>query len=387
MNQCWAIVKKELLDAARDKKSLSTVFVLPVFFALFPFGLVYFVASVVDKADDIVLPVQGAEYALPLIQHLQENGVGISPAPEDPEAAILDRTHSMVLVIPEGFPDDFRNQRGTQISLLSDHARNQSQAQVGRVEQLINTWSQQIGALRLVARNVSPEVARPARINKVNVTPDERLNAQILGGLPGFILFMAFVSGLGMIAEMASGERERKSLEPLLANPVSHQTVFFGKWSAAVILTTVVALIGILLQFISINLAPTEELGLRLDMGPTKFFLIWFIVQPVIFFAVSVQLLVSFFAKSFKDAQSYNSLLMLLPLVPVYYLIFNAGAAETWQMFVPLLGPCALIADIFAGETPSLMHLLLSTAVSLVLAFLVARLAINLLQKEKTIFG
>ena len=190
-----------------------------------------------------------------------------------------------------------------------------------------------------------------------------------------------------MASDMTAGERERKSLEPLLINPVPYTYVFFGKWTAAVLVTFCITLFGIGLQILSINVAPLEELGLRLAMGWSQFALIMFIVIPVIFLASALQLLVSLFARSFKDAQSYNSLIVLLPVIPGLYLTFSSGSAEYWQMLVPILGPTALIVDVIGGEPIAIQHAIIAGGTSLVITTLLVFLGILLLKRERTIFG
>ena len=151
--------------------------------------------------------------------------------------------------------------------------------------------------------------------------------------------------------------------------------------------TFCITLFGIGLQILSINVAPLEELGLRLAMGWSQFALIMFIVIPVIFLASALQLLVSLFARSFKDAQSYNSLIVLLPAIPGLYLTFSSGSAEYWQMLVPILGPTALIVDVIGGEPIAIQHAIIAGGTSLVITTLLVFLGILLLKRERTIFG
>ena len=118
-----------------------------------------------------------------------------------------------------------------------------------------------------------------------------------------------------------------------------------------------------------------------------EFVLIVAIVIPFILRASALQLLVSFFARSFKDAQSYNSLIVMLPMVPGLYLTFNSGSAETWQMLVPILGPTALIVDVIGGEPVLLRHAIITSGTSIVTATLFIVLGILLLKREKTVFS
>ena len=385
--QYVAILNKELLDAMRDFKSLATALFMPIFFALFSLGSMHFIVSMQQSNDQIILPVQGIENAKPLVDWLTEAGITVIAASGNPEEKILSKTYDVMLIIPENFPENFRQQRPATVDLLSDHSSSKTQGKVRKVRQLVNQWSTKIGSIRLLTRNISPTIARPAVINDINVSTDQQVAAKILASFPMFTLLIVFASGIGMASDMTAGERERKSLEPLLINPVPYTYVFFGKWSAAVLVTFCITLFGIGLQILSINVAPLEELGLRLAMGWSQFALIMFIVIPVIFLASALQLLVSLFARSFKDAQSYNSLIVLLPVIPGLYLTFSSGSAEYWQMLVPILGPTALIVDVIGGEPIAIQHAIIAGGTSLVITTLLVFLGILLLKRERTIFG
>ena len=385
--QYVAILNKELLDAMRDFKSLATALFMPIFFALFSLGSMHFIVSMQQSNDQIILPVQGIENAKPLVEWLTEAGITVIAASGNPEEKILSKTYDVILIIPENFPENFRQQRPATVDLLSDHSNSKTQGKVRKVRQLVNQWSMKIGSIRLLTRNISPTIARPAVINDINVSTDQQVAAKILASFPMFTLLIVFASGIGMASDMTAGERERKSLEPLLINPVPYTYVFFGKWTAAVLVTFCITLFGIGLQILSINVAPLEELGLRLAMGWSQFALIMFIVIPVIFLASALQLLVSLFARSFKDAQSYNSLIVLLPVIPGLYLTFSSGSAEYWQMLVPILGPTALIVDVIGGEPIAIQHAIIAGGTSLVITTLLVFLGILLLKRERTIFG
>lgn len=385
--QYVAILNKELLDAMRDFKSLATALFMPIFFALFSLGSMHFIVSMQQSNDQIILPVQGIENAKPLVDWLTEAGITVIAASGNPEEKILSKTYDVILIIPENFPENFRQQRQATVDLLSDHSSSKTQGKVRKVRQLVNQWSMKIGSIRLLTRNISPTIARPAVINDINVSTDQQVAAKILASFPMFTLLIVFASGIGMASDMTAGERERKSLEPLLINPVPYTYVFFGKWTAAVLVTFCITLFGIGLQILSINVAPLEELGLRLAMGWSQFALIMFIVIPVIFLASALQLLVSLFARSFKDAQSYNSLIVLLPVIPGLYLTFSSGSAEYWQMLVPILGPTALIVDVIGGEPIAIQHAIIAGGTSLVITTLLVFLGILLLKRERTIFG
>lgn len=381
----WIICRKEIIDALRDSKSLATALFTPIITALVFAGSFHLAVNMNKSSDEITLPVAGAEFATPLMQRFKEAGIKVVTPPENPENAILEQQWDAVLVIPEDFVENFRQQKPSYIELLSDHSRSEAMSKVGKIRRLIQQWSSEMGSLRLIARNVDPNIANAVSVQDINVTSDQRVAAKILSGLPLILMIIMFGSGVGMASDLAAGERERKSLESLLINPITPSTAFLGKSLATFIVAFCIVCFGFSLQIVAVNFAPLAELGIRLNFGVDTCLLLVTLGLPTLVLATSMQLLVSYLARSFKDAQAYNMMIVMMPTVPCLYLIFNSGSAETWQMLVPILGTAALYVDVLSGELPSLVHVLLSSLSSLLAAALMAALGIAFLQREKTI--
>ena len=383
----WVVAKKEILDALRDSKSLATAFSMPLLTAVALFGTLHFVVAMQTPSDKITLPVAGAENAQPLMDRFIEAGIEVVEAPENPEQSIIDQQWDAVVIIPEDFVEDFRQQKPAQIELLSDHSRTSAMSKVYKIRQIMEQWSGEIGALRLINRNVDPSIFRAAQIQNINVSSDQRVALKIIGGLPLVIMLSVFGVGIGMASDMAAGERERKSLESLLINPLTHTTAFLGKALATMLVAFVISTIGIGLQLIAVNHAPLAELGVRLSIDFSTFLIILLMVLPALALATAAQLFVSFIARSFKDAQTYNILIVMMPMIPGMYLTFNSGAAELWQMLVPVLGTSVLLNDLLSGDMPSLGFTLLASLSNGLLALVFAMMGILFLKREKTILA
>lgn len=381
----WIVAKKEMMDARRDSKSLAAALLGPVFMALLFAGSFHIAVKMQDTSDAIDLPVVGAEYAQPLMQRFAEAGINVVNAPANPEQSIIDQQWDVVVVIPSEFVENFRQQKSAHIELLSDHSRGEASPKVNKVRNLINQWSGEIGALRLITRNIDPGISRPISVQDINVTSDQRVAAKILAGLPMIMMVIIFSTGVGMASDLAAGERERKSLESLLINPITPAMAFLGKALATGIVAFIIVTFGIGLQVISVNFAPLADLGIRLSFGFDTYLLILSLAIPVLILATSMQLLVSYFARSFKDAQAYNMLIVMTPTVPSLYLIFNSGSPELWQMVVPVLGTTALFVETLSGEGLALGHVFLASASNLILAAVFTFLGVSFLKRESTI--
>ena len=117
----WTTFRKELLDGSRDRRSISSLVSSAIISPLL-FGLLFTVAAERRKsADDIDLPVQGAQYAPAFVQWLtQQSGVTIVPPPADAEKAVADRDADVVLIIDPDFEKDMARAVPAPVKLVSD---------------------------------------------------------------------------------------------------------------------------------------------------------------------------------------------------------------------------------------------------------------------------
>lgn len=82
-----------------------------------------------------------------------------------------------------------------------------------------------------------------------------------------FLIVAAFVGGLNVAIDTTAGERERRSLEPLLVNPVSRSALTAGKWLATCVFGLVASLLTLVLSLLMMRFVPLEQLGMQLSLG------------------------------------------------------------------------------------------------------------------------
>lgn len=380
------IVAKELRDGLRDRRALMTLLFMPVFFLALMYGMVFFILSVQEKSDSFELPVQGARYAEPLISWFREEGIEVVEVDGDPLERVKNLEQEFVLVIARDFPERFRDFEDAKLELVYDRSRNDIQGKVNRLKFLVQQWSSQIGSLRLVARGVSPRVANPVTLEEVDIANDQKLASKMFAIIPIMLVMTIFTSSIGLSVDMMAGEREKHSLEPLLLNPVPRETILLGKWLAAVLCTAVVLVLTSVAIFFIVPTLPLEKLGLQYQVTVADLLQTTLVAIPLICLATVIQLLVSIFAKSFKEAQSYISLLVMVPMILAYYVLFT-DLDRAWQSWVPILGSLTLMEGIFMGESASAQRWLAATGVSLLLALAIGAVLVKQLKREKIIYG
>jgi sodium transport system permease protein len=380
------ILRKELTDHLRDVRSVMGSFVLPVLGPLMLLGMFQLLSNLTSDRS-LALPVVGAEHAPRLVRYLEASGVSILPAPPSPEASVRNAEADAVLIIDPDYGERFSAGRSAPLRLIVDESRTDAQKSVRRVERLLNGYAQSLGALRLLARGISPEVAAPIALDEIDLATPQKLAANLLNVVPLFLMLAALVGGMNVAIDTTAGERERGSLEALLLNPVPRRSLVVGKWLATTLTSVAIATVTLIGFMITIRFLPLEELGMKVLLGPREALLMWTAVMPLALFGSGLQMLIATFARSFKEAQTYLNLLNLLPTAPSVFLMFDPTHTAWWMLPLPSLAQVATVVDVMRGEAVPAWHLAVILVSSLAYTAVCLGLLVRLLGKEKIIFG
>jgi sodium transport system permease protein len=374
LNPVLVVFLKEVRENLRDRRTvlntlLTGPLLAPVIFALIINGVV---ARELDKADKpLPVPVIGAAHAPNLIAALKQQNIEIKNAPDDPERAVREMDADLVLRIPESFADSWRKGEPAQVELIYDASQRDAQGSVNRLRGALETYSQRTGALRLLARGLSPAAVQPVVVADRDQSTAQTRSGTLFAMLPYFFILGAFIGGMALAIDTTAGERERQSLEPLLVNPVSRSRILIGKLAA----TSAFALTSVLLGIIAFSLVgrvlPTEKLGMTLEIGPRFAFMTMLAMLPLVFLIATLQTLAAAFAKSFREAQTYLSLLMFVPAVPTMLLSLFPVKTETWMYAVPLMSQQITITRLMRGDAVTAQQLGLCFVCTAVAALLV----------------
>jgi len=397
----WRVVwMKELRDAGRDRRALLSLFLFPVLGPLLVWFMFNMIIDLGEEVQDVELPVAGAEHAPELVDFLRQNGIALKllelEVPADGsfggaldtalEAAIAAREYDFALVVPAGFQGQVAAAKTVSVELHYDSSRTSANVKVARVAALLDAWSRETAALRLVARGFDPALLRPLNVGRIDVASSQARAQAVLSMIPMFVIMAAFMSGVGIAVDTTAGERERKSLEPLLVNPVRRSQLVLGKWLAAVVFSVTGLVLVMALNLLALSQVPLEELGFSFSVGVAEITGILLVTVPLAFFATALQIFTGIFARSFKDAQIYISLMSLLPMLPYFYNIMNTSGRELWMSFVPMLGQNMLLADVVSGRTPAFFDLLLAALTLLLWSGVLVACSTRLLKRERIIF-
>jgi sodium transport system permease protein len=369
MSVATTVYLKECRESLRDRRVLINALVLgpllgPILFTLI---LRVTIGIELDRADKpLPVVVVGAERAPNLIEALRQQGLVPRPATDDVEAAVRAQVIDVALRISETYEADWEAGRPAQVEIIYDSSRRGIGSQIERLREMLRYYERRTSVMRLVARGLSPAVATPLIVaDRDQATPQAR-GALLFAMLPYFLILTSFIGGMWLAIDSTAGERERQSLEPLLANPVPRGQILLGKLGACATFSFVSLTLGLLSFVIAAHFLPVRQLGMTLNIGPRDIAIILPMMIPLVMLVVITQMLVSAFAKSNREAQTYVGLLQLIPIIPSILLAVSPFTPPPWMYTLPLLGQQLAITQVLRGELITHTTLFLCTVTTLV---------------------
>jgi len=352
MSTLWSVMRKELLEISRDRRTFFfSLLLMPLLIPVFLLGGGALVQNKARTQMDKVLevPVQGAERAPNLVAFLGAHGIVAIDPPQDLEAAIASQDVEVALYIHEDFASDWREGRPALVEIISDSTRQNAQIPVQRLTAALSGYSTQVGMLRLMARGIDPAVTRSVTVSNRDMATAEAKRGMLLSALMPYLLILsAFLGGMALILDATAGERERQSLEPLLATPAQRSAVVSGKIAAACALGLFSLLLTLLAFKASAMLAGSR--GQMLDVSFLAMAKMLLVLLPMLFIGTSLLTYLAASSKSMKEAQTHMGWLMLLPMIPTFMLLLNPVKAELWQFAVPFLAQNQLLQKVIRME-------------------------------------
>ena len=383
------VCRKEVVENSRDRRTLfSSLFFGPLFGpALFALMINVTVSQALSGADEVItLPIIGQAHAPNLVDFLRRGNVEPSAelkSLEEATASVREGEHEIVLVIGPEFPANFRSGGDARVTLVFDQSQTRVNLDARRVRGLLNTYSRQLTVMRLQARGISPLLLRPITVDDFDVSTATGRSVILLGMLTYFLLFATLMGGFYLAIDSTAGERERGSLEPLLTTPVARADLLLGKMAATIcymLLSLALTVVGFT---VALYFLPLEQLGMSSNFGPVVALKIILILAPFAPLGAALMTLVASFTRTYKEAQTYLGLVLLVPTLPLIIATLLNIRPDFSLMWIPSLSQHLLITELIKAEPLNLGHLGVSTTSTLLMGALLAWLATRLYDRER----
>jgi sodium transport system permease protein len=190
------------------------------------------------------------------------------------------------------------------------------------------------------------------------------------------------MGGMYLAIDSTAGERERGSLEPLLALPVTRDQLMLGKIGATCLFMSLSLALSLLAFSVAIRFMPLESLGMTPNFGPTVILSAFLLLLPFVLLGAAVMTLVASFTKSYREAQTWLSLVLMAPTLPILIVAILTLRPQTSYMFVPSLSQHLLLINMVKNEPVNVTHVVISVCSTLVFGVLLTWICARLYRRE-----
>lgn len=389
----FTVFKKELRDIFRDKKTLLVSVLIPLI--LFPIMFYAMGKTGSDNAkkveNNFKVAIKGGEHTQ--FRRVIENypKVQITPS-SNIEEDVKSGNILIGLEIPDNVDTLLEEEKGTSVKIIFDNTSQQSSMAQGMIEKTIEDYNKQVVSHRLQKRNIDISILNPVSVEYQTSTTDKDSMGKIMLSmlLPLFLVIYSITGPMGAAVDLGAGEKERGTLEPLLTTQAGRMSLLWGKFFAIAVvglMTTGASMLGLLISLTKFGESlGTEGGAISLNLGASTFALVFLMIILLNMTFGALELSISIYARSFKEAQTYLAPLNIIALVPVYttYML-DARNIDTFYFHIPVANTVCLMKEFLAGVFNT-SHILMTFGWVLVYIMAAIFFARYMFSKEEVIF-
>jgi len=385
MIQLKALILKEFKEAFRDKRALLVAMSMAIMTPIMIFAMSKMMIKEMVSTPAIYVKVSGAEYAPKLIDTLKKENVLLFTDVPNEDKVLWDE-RNIQMEIPDSFAQDMLDGKTIDIILRTDYSDKAMNSPMRRIKGAVRGYSRVIGYKRLMVRGIDMRLLQPVKLIEQDTAVPNSSAVFITLILGMYLLMVAFMSGLSVAIDSSAGERERNVLEMLLCQPVNTLKIVLAKLFCASTVAFIAILLTLILTSISVGFVDLTKIGATFSLDAYTVIVLLILLTPLCLFASALQLFVSFQAKSFKEAQSTVTMIIMLPaMIPVILMFIDDK--PKWLDWLPVSGQSMLIEDVFKGLPVNWVAVVTTSLITLVLTAGLAKILAIRLKSEKVVLS
>lgn len=396
----WIVFKKEVKDMIRDRKTIMTSILVPMI--LIPLLNTLVGGSVENLQKDInenvtIALAEGSNTSD--IREIVKDQI-IKDYPNislvdtaNPIRALNDSEVRVVLDFEKNYSDKYIEGKPFAIELIYDKSQAKSEGSLYIIIDAIQEFNKKIVHTRLEALGVNPEILEPVVIKEKSIASEEKANGSMIAMfLPLIIVILMSSGGIAAATDLVAGEKERNTLEPLLTTKPGRSSLLIGKYLTVTLFSfiTVIAtmsgiIVGYLMNPASLSMGTGSELS-GFSIPPAALLLVIIISITLGMTFSGIQIALSTYAKSFKEAQTYLSFLMIAVMIPGYATMFmQPNEINPYMFLIPVLNTISAY-KLVLGYNYNYVYLAMVLVSSLIYVIATLGIAVALFRKEKILF-
>lgn len=383
----WIVFKKEIMDTFRDKKTIISSIVIPI--VIFPLIAFFMGLGGSDLIKESKEPVDIGliyEKESSLIEYLSNNEQINIKEVEDIDKALDKLDVKAVVKVDNKFDEKVEKGEKPELEILYDDSSQKSSMAFSRISEIISSYSQIIVANRLNEVGVDPEILHPIVVQGKSVAKEGGEGLMMFAMmLPFMLTIWSAAGGIPAATDLGAGEKERQTLEPLLTTKASRTSILMGKYFT-VVLAGVIGTIASLIGFLIASKISPEFMGEGAVLPLKSAGIITLVCLQLAFAFASIELAISFYARNFKEAQTYLSPLTIILMVPAYFTMFTDGRAIPEHYFhIPVMNTIGVIKEVIVSVF-NYKHIITTSLWNLVYIVIFLFITVKMFEREEVVF-
>ncbi|OYV02795.1 hypothetical protein CGW93_03755 [candidate division bacterium WOR-3 4484_18] len=396
MKRIRIVFQKEVRDLIRDRRTLYSLVVLPLLiYPVFIGGIQKVISRMVMREATTVVDVGivGKTHAAKLWNYLQAEPLLRWIEVEDTIAPIEDKEVEAIIKIPEGFEVQLDKGVTSEVKIFYTNTRFKSQAAAGRVKDVLDRYRKDYVNKVLQGKGVDTRVLEPFAVTKRDITPKKRAGMFVLGMMVPYVFIIMMMTGaMHTATDITAGEKERGTLETILTAPLTRTELLLGKWLSVLVFALVTGMLAVIGLVVAIkfrltpmgNIPGTEQMGFYISPGAAGLILV--LVVPLATFLASLLITVSIIAKSYREAQTYASIIMMVVIFPAMVSMLPIDLTLRPKIAaIPILNFVLAMKQLIMGEF-ELHGILMTFGFLCMWAMIMFILAYNVFRREEVLF-
>lgn len=379
-NSVFNILKKELREMFRDKKSLSMMLVIPIFIPLLVIGMSALFES------EMNMPVTdyntiGFNYELDTVEQSIIEELEINP--------VYDTEENLKEKFDNGEIDLYVTRNNTVYTINGDDSDTTTYAST-LVESYFNAYKDYLQTDYLANHNVDPSMVMNIITLEENIIAEDNFFASYVTNYAFFFIIMAItVSATYPATDATAGEKERGTLETLLTFPIKSKDIIIGKFLSVTLSSVITGVLSLILAIISLKIANNmfsiyEGMDLMLPASSLIFALIVILAYSLLISGLCIAIASK--SKTFKEAQSALTPLTFISFFPGMIAFMIGITTTNVYACIPFLNYTLIFTDITSGNI-NFVHILLMLVSTIIIIAVVLKIIIKQYKSERVLFG
>jgi sodium transport system permease protein len=389
------VYRKEMLEALRDRRTLISTILVPILlFPVLTVGMGYVAVSLIGEANrqPSKIMILGGEDSPAILDGLNHTkNVIIVPPSDDYVNLISNKRLRAAVKIPPGLQSAASGAPVPPVEIYIYLGDLKSASAAGRIENFFTEYRDNLARERLTAEKLPVTLIKPFEVKQQNVVSPEKVAGETVGGIiPYLVIIMCLTGAMYPAMDLTAGEKERATMETILSSPISRTHLVLGKFLLVLTASLVTAALSVTSMGVSSWAFqqlqdPQSESAIHIRIGMTAVLSVFLVALPLAVLFSAALITIALFAKSYKEAQSYISPLMIVVIVPAVGALLPGVELTPRMSLIPILNVSLLCKELIAGtyHWNSIVLIFASTCVYAIAAIFIA---VKMFQRESVLF-